>query len=691
MTYPKILSRLFRRLVLSLTAAFVVLSVLGSLALAQKTIRPTAAHRMVGFQAATDTTDPFFQAVPYATAGSAASFVAAADLNGDGKPDLVLVENPQQAGVDGSVAILLGNGDGTFQAATLFDIGVPGGNTVTVGDLNHDGKLDLIVASAGWVSVLLGNGDGSVKPAVVYTTGGGLYEGGSVPPILVDLKGDGKLDVIVVNQTTGNNHEGSAAVFLGNGDGSLQPVKDYDSGGFFVSSIAVADLNHDGIKDIVVLNCAASGAEDCSSGGGTAGVLMGKGDGTFGAVQSYVRGELGSYTSPVTVADYNGDGVPDILIGNTCLSKQGECGADATVGLFAGYGDGTFHPAVNYDSGGPDVGSIAVTDVYGDGKLDLLLGNWGEVGVLRGNGDGTFRYPDSYVNVSDFGVGVQVADVNGDGIPDIISSGHGSVLYVSLLLGNGNGFTASIVFESGSSPVVVSDLNHDGRPDLIAPGFCNSAYCEGDADMIGVLLNNPGFVYDSTVTKVTSNIETLAPNQSVTYTVTVSNPRGTAVSGDVECYAHPKNYLTPFFQGSLVNNQVVFSIHYPSPSTQRVQCQYSGDSANLGSVSQNLSEYVRVLPVDSKTTLTTSGSPSQAGQPVTFTAHVISNLGDIPDGEKVTFYDGATVLGSASLSSAIATFTTSSLSVKKHSIKAVYPGDATFKTSHGTVVEIVVN
>ena len=76
---------------------------------------------------------------------------------------------------------------------------------------------------------------------------------------------------------------------------------------------------------------------------------------------------------------------------------------------------------------------------------------------------------------------------------------------------------------------------------------------------------------------------------------------------------------------------------------------------------------------------------------MTFTAHVISNLGDIPDGEQVTFYDGATVLGSASLSSAIATFTTSSLSVKKHLIKAVYPGDATFKTSHGTVVEIVVN
>jgi hypothetical protein len=279
--------------------------------------------------------------------------------------------------------------------------------------------------------------------------------------------------------------------------------------------------------------------------------------------------------------------------------------------------------------------------------------------------------------------------VNGDGKPDIISNGHTSVFFVSVLLGNGSGFAAPFYSFYAASQPIVSHLNLDGRPDLATPGFCDNRYCSGDVGLIGVLLNNPGFIYKSTVTKVTSTPDPAAPNQPVTYTVTVTNPVRSTLSGNVVCYAHPKNYTNAFFQGPLVNNQAVFSIQYSSTRTHQVQCQYSGDTDNLGSISLNLSEYIKVLPVGSKTILGTSGSPSHVGEPVTFTAHVTSKFGDIPDGEQVTFYDGTKVLGSVALSGATAALTTSSLSAKKHTIKAVYSGDSAFKPSQGMVIQLV--
>ena len=114
---------------------------------------------------------------------------------------------------------------------------------------------------------------------------------------------------------------------------------------------------------------------------------------------------------------------------------------------------------------------------------------------------------------------------------------------------------------------------------------------------------------------------------------------------------------------------------------------YSGDSNNAGSVSPPLVE--RVKGFASKTVVTTSGSPSHLGQPVTFTAKVASTKGTIPDGELVTFYDGKTVLGSVPLSGGTATYTTSTLPAKTHFIKAAYPGDNTFEPSSGTVQQLV--
>jgi uncharacterized repeat protein (TIGR03803 family) len=95
------------------------------------------------------------------------------------------------------------------------------------------------------------------------------------------------------------------------------------------------------------------------------------------------------------------------------------------------------------------------------------------------------------------------------------------------------------------------------------------------------------------------------------------------------------------------------------------------------------------VPYHTETLVSTSGSPSFVGQAVTFTATVTSTHGTIPDGELVTFYDGTTTLGSAALASGMAAYTTSSLSVKTHSIKATYTGDAAFVSSTGSVGQVV--
>src|ERR1700686_3460962 len=109
----------------------------------------------------------------------------------------------------------------------------------------------------------------------------------------------------------------------------------------------------------------------------------------------------GWYAQSVAVADVNGDGKPDLVVANWCDGSETQCVSPAaigTVGVLLGNGDGTFQSVVSYASGGSDADSVAVADVNGDGKLDLVVANlcginncFGVVGVLLGNGDGTFK------------------------------------------------------------------------------------------------------------------------------------------------------------------------------------------------------------------------------------------------------------------------------------------------------------
>jgi hypothetical protein len=394
----------------------------------------------------------FFPPVTYATGGHNPHSAAVADVNGDGNLDLI-VANQGNGLSEGSVAVLLGNGDGTFQPALDYDSGGANAYSVAVADVNGDGKPDLVVAngcdgndcSTGGVSVLLGNGDGTFQAAVTYSVGNSAFYESFV--VVADVNGDGKFDLAVKTEPTACcTNNGSVSVLLGNGDGTFKTAVTYASGGFGPGSVAIADVNGDGRPDLLVANYCAS---TCSypPTEGSVGVLLGNGDGTFRAAVTYPSG--GNGTISVTVADVNGDGNPDLLAAS-CGPKACAPGRPGgVVGVLLGEADGTFQSAVAYGAANSPY-SVVVADLNGDGKLDVVVANWGTsdgssnngaVSVLLGNGDGTFQTVLSYSSGGAEAPSVAVADLNGDGKPDIVlacidDALTGSQGVVSVLLNN---------------------------------------------------------------------------------------------------------------------------------------------------------------------------------------------------------------------------------------------------------------
>jgi large repetitive protein len=177
----------------------------------------------------------------------------------------------------------------------------------------------------------------------------------------------------------------SAQPTLGTGASMFLPPVTYSSGGSQPFSIALADVNGDGKHDIVVANYQS----------GTVGLLLGNGDGTF---RPAVIDAAGTAPSGVAVADVNGDGRPDIVVANACQSA-GNCTYGA-ISLLLGNGDGTFQPATSYNSGSGQPNQVALADLNGDGKLDVVVSIWdgsedefgfSAVGVFLVNADGTFQ------------------------------------------------------------------------------------------------------------------------------------------------------------------------------------------------------------------------------------------------------------------------------------------------------------
>ena len=443
----------------------------------------------------------------FATGGPVAGNpLAVADINDDGKPDIV------EQGT-GTLLVLLGNGDGTFQPA----ISTASGASLTVlvaGDLNGDGRADVVGVFNGTLLVYVSKGDGTFEAGVPYSMGGS--SAGLTLAILGDLNGDGKVDVAVM--TAGDNVAGQIIVFLGNGNGTLQPAK--TSAGVYYPSVAVeGDFNGDGKVDLAIAGSAASGAK-------TVFIQLGNGDGTFQAPTQAFSGA----TSFLAAADLNGDGNLDLVV------------ATGVVDIHFGKGDGTF-PSIESYQLPPNTYTpgIAIADFNLDGSLDIASGS----SLLLANGDGTFEgWPavslpslplgvatgsfdqraakDLAVTVS-YRVGgtpanavdilipdamgapvlahsytlhqspgaIATADLNGDGNLDLVVAGNdpgtGEWGY-TVLRGNGDGtfrtplsYPQSVVTSAGQ--MVVADFNNDHKPDIaIALGNQNIAVLLGNGD-----------------------------------------------------------------------------------------------------------------------------------------------------------------------------------------------------------------
>jgi archaellum component FlaF (FlaF/FlaG flagellin family) len=223
-------------------------------------------------------------------------FIAVGDFNGDGKPDVVVIENPY-------IGVLLGNGDGTF-GPPIDNVSFVGAQFLAVADFNNDHKADLLVTgsfgSEYTIGVLLGNGDGTLQSAITQSA---LY----VPATVAagDLNGDGKMDAVLGYDL------GGIAVLLGNGDGTLQPPVVYDTTGLGGGQVVVHDLNLDGKLDVAVPS--SLGYQNGPPG---VDVFWGNGDGTLQPAELFESTTTGL---PV-VGDLNGDGKADLALGN---SKDG--------------------------------------------------------------------------------------------------------------------------------------------------------------------------------------------------------------------------------------------------------------------------------------------------------------------------------------------------------------------------------
>lgn len=341
---------------------------------------------------------------PIAVAGGPGNVVLG-DLDQDGKPDLVVA-----SGRNRSITLLLSQGDGQFRDARGSPMMLPESpNEMVLRDLNGDGKLDLAIAShdSYGVMLLLGDGNGSLFLApnspIIMKEGERPHTHGLV---VGDLNGDGKLDLVTVN----SNPDNDVSVVLGDGRGGFTraPGSPFAVGPSPYPS-ALGDLNDDRNLDIIATTTDRSKPQEAVSRALT--VLFGDGQGGFRRSQVSLR-TLHPWF--VVVGDVNGDRKADVVATHTERSEL-------TVLLGDGKGGLTETTGSPFDLGAP-AWHAAIGDVNRDSKADVIAAGGG-VRVMLGDGRGGFQpAPGSPFSTGKGTWRLAIGDMNGDGKPDLATS-----------------------------------------------------------------------------------------------------------------------------------------------------------------------------------------------------------------------------------------------------------------------------
>lgn len=432
----------------------------------------------------------FAAAVSYLNPNYSSSFIQqgfAVDVNNDGYADIVAVD-----GGNNAVIVFLNRKDGSFGAAQDVALSSAYGsiNSIAIGDVDGDGKLDLVTIAANVISrtntavtvqTYLGTGHGSFKaPGSALTQTVNIAAQVQIPTslgiTLGDLNRDGKLDLAAdleeqTSQTAGNV---VATIALGKGDGSFGSINvtnpisvPVSSNGlpfliFGTSGVQIADLKNDERNDLAI------------DAGGALFVALGDGKGGF-STQVQTAGVAGS--SQILYADVTGDGIPDLIQDNGLLN------------IWIGKGDGTFKLPINgntyiVDSGGGE--SLAVADFTGNGNADIaqLGGDYKQVSLFVGNGKGAFQGAPALSSTTEsasrpFGLILEAAgDFVGNGYTDLlfVDINRAAPYVVSGISNKKGGFTYATALSSKAVPAldyiqpVTADFNGDGKQDLLIVG-----------------------------------------------------------------------------------------------------------------------------------------------------------------------------------------------------------------------------